>query len=84
MFRLKWACNLRAQRGVHLRSPALAIRMPARAVGKRAHGAVEANNGVDEDRELVPVRTQAGIRRVPVGIQVVHGVVHPPGISKVL
>lgn len=66
-------------------------------VGKRAHGVGEVTNGVDEDRERVPVRTRAGTRQVPVGIlvvaavaeeevevvaAVVHGVVHPPGIYK--
>jgi len=85
MFQLKWACNLQVQRGVHPRPPAPTIHTPAQAVGKQVHGVVEVNNGVDEDRELAPARTQVGTRPVPAGIRVVvRGVVHPPGIFKVL
>jgi len=85
MYQLKWACNLRVQHGVHPRPPARTIHIPVQAVGKRVHGVVgEVTNGVDEDRELVPVRTRAGILRVPAGTRVVRGVVHPPGTSRVL
>ena len=84
MFQLKWACNLRVQRGVHPLPLVRTTHIPVQAVGKRVHGVAEVTNGVDEVQELAPARTRAGTRRVPAGIRVVHGVVHPPGIFKVL
>jgi len=85
MFQLKWACNLRVQRGVHPLPPAQTIHIPVQAVDKRVHGVAEVTNGADEGQELVPARTRgAGTRRVLAGIRVVRGVVHPPGIFKVL
>lgn len=84
MSQLKWACSLRVQCGVHPLPPARTIHIPVQAVGKRVHGVVEVTNGADEGQELVPARTRAGTRRVLVGIRVVRGVVHPPGIFKVL
>jgi hypothetical protein len=92
-FQLKWACNLRVQHGVDiLRPPVRATRIAAQVVvGKVAHGVAVVTNGAGEGQERAPVRTQAGTRRVLVGIQAVvaavavaaaavHGVVHPTGI----
>lgn len=80
MSQVKWACNLRVQRGVHLRPLARTIHIPVQVVGKRVHGVAEVTNGADEDQELVLIRTQAGTaRRVPAGILAVRGVVHPAG-----
>ena len=84
MFQLKWACNLRVHRGVQPRPLARTIHIPAQVAGKRVHGVVEVTNGADEGQELVPARTRAGTLRVLVGIRVVRGVVHPPGIFEVL
>ena len=84
-FQLKWACNLQAQRGVDPRPPAPIIHMLAQAVGKQVRGVAEVTNGVGGGQELVPVRIRAGTQRALAGIRVVvHGVVHPAGIFKVL
>jgi hypothetical protein len=90
-FQLKWACNLRVQHGVDiLRPPVRATRIAAQVVvGKGVHGVAVVTNGAGEGQERAPARTQAGIRRVLVGIQAVvavvavaavHGVVHLAGI----
>jgi hypothetical protein len=76
MFRLKWACNLRVQHGVDiLRPPVRATRIAAQVVvGKGVHGVAVVTNGVGEGQERAPARTQAGTRRVLVGIQAVVAV----------
>lgn len=86
-FHLKWEYNLQVRHGARARLPVRIIHIPARVVvvvavvDKRAHGVAVVNNGVDEDQGRVPVRTQAGTRRVLVGIRVVvRGVVRPTGI----
>lgn len=93
-FKLKWACSLQVQRGVHPRPPARTIRTRAQLVGKRAIGVVEVINGADEGQGRVQVQTQGGTLRVPAGMLavvvaveaevgvgvVVHGVAHRVGI----